>query len=141
MIRLSAPGVIGGIMGRTFWALAAGMAACLSGAAAPEARTLRWARSMEVASLDPHAANTGPHILVAHQIYEPLIVRQFDGWMVPALALSWSLTRDPTVWEFKLRPNVSFHDGAAFTADDVVFSVERARAEGSDMQALLSSVE
>ena len=91
--------------------------------------------------MDPHAANTGPNILIAHQIYEPLIVRQFDGWMVPALALSWSLTADPTVWEFRLRPNVTFHDGSAFTADDVVFSIERARGEGSDMLSLLSSVE
>jgi peptide/nickel transport system substrate-binding protein len=127
-------------LGRTRFVLTA-LVAVLLGATAPEARTLRWARSIEVSSLDPHAANTGPNILIAHQIYEPLIVRQFDGWMVPALAVSWSLTADPSVWEFKLRPNVTFHDGAAFTADDVVFSIERARGEGSDMLSLLSSVE
>jgi peptide/nickel transport system substrate-binding protein len=141
MIRLSAPGITGGIMGRKSWALAVGMVACLLGATPLEARTLRWARSMDVSSLDPHAANTGPHILIAHQIYEPLIVRQLDGWMVPALATFWTLTSDPTVWEFKLRPNVRFHDGAAFTAEDVAFSLERARAESSDMKSLLSSVE
>lgn len=128
-------------MGRKSWAIAVAAAACLIGAPSLEARTLRWARSMEVSSLDPHAANTGPHILIAHQIYEPLIVRQLDGWMVPALATFWTLTSDPTVWEFKLRPNVKFHDGAAFTAEDVAFSIERARSEGSDMKSLLSSVE
>jgi peptide/nickel transport system substrate-binding protein len=128
-------------MGRNFLLLAAALAASLFGAASGEARVLRWARSMDVASLDPHAANTGPHILIAHQIYEPLILRQVDGWMVPALATSWTLTRDPSVWEFKLRPNVRFHDGAAFTAADVAFSIERARAEASDMRSLLSSVE
>jgi peptide/nickel transport system substrate-binding protein len=127
-------------MGRKSWVLAIALAACLIGAAS-EARTLRWARSMDVSSLDPHAANTGPHILIAHQIYEPLILRQMDGWMVPALATSWALTGDPTVWEFKLRRNVKFHDGAAFTAGDVAFSIERARAETSDMKSLLSSVE
>jgi peptide/nickel transport system substrate-binding protein len=118
-------------------------AACavLIGASALEARTLRWARSIEVSSLDPHAANTGPNILLANQIYEPLIVRQLDGWMVPALAVSWALTGDPRVWEFRLRPNVKFHDGAAFTADDVIFSIERAQAEGSDMQPLLATIE
>jgi peptide/nickel transport system substrate-binding protein len=43
--------------------------------------------------------------------------------------------------EFKLRPNAAFHDGAAFDADDVVFSLDRARSDGSDMRSLLSSVE
>jgi peptide/nickel transport system substrate-binding protein len=127
-------------MGRKSRALAIAIG-CLLSAASSEAQTLRWARSMDVSSLDPHAANTGPNILLAHQIYEPLIVRQLDGWMVPALATFWTLTADPTVWEFKLRPNVKFHDGAAFTAEDVVFSIERARAETSDMKSLLSSVE
>ena len=105
-----------------------------------DARTLRWARSIDTTSLDPHAANTGPNLLVAHQIYEPLIVRHFDGKMVPALATSWTLTRDPLVWEFKLRPNVTFHDGTPFTAEDVLFSLERARSPASDVKSLLSSV-
>jgi peptide/nickel transport system substrate-binding protein len=106
-----------------------------------EARTLRWARSIDATSLDPHAANTGPNLLLLHQIYEPLILRRSDGKMVPALALTWELTRDPTIWEFKLRPDAAFHDGSAFDADDVVFSLDRARSEGSDMRSLLSSVE
>jgi peptide/nickel transport system substrate-binding protein len=56
-----------------------------------DAKTLRWARSIDTTSLDPHAANTGPNLLIAHHLYEPLIVRQFDGKMVPALATSWTL--------------------------------------------------
>ena len=128
-------------MGRRSFAVVAVLTACLAGAGALEARTLRWARSMDVSSLDPHVSNTGPHILIAHQLYEPLIIRQMDGWMVPALATSWSLTSDPTVWEIRLRPNVRFHDGAAFAADDVVFSFDRARSETSDVRSLLSSVE
>ena len=39
----------------------------------------------------------------------------------PALALSWK-TVDDTTWEFKLRPDVKFHDGADFTAEDVIFT-------------------
>ena len=109
--------------------------------ATAEARTLRWARSIDATTLDPHAANTGPNLLLAHQIYEPLILRRPDAKMVPALAASWELTRDPTIWEFKLRPNAAFHDGAAFDADDVVFSLDRARSDGSDMRSLLSSIE
>ena len=49
------------------------------------AKTLRWARSIDTTSLDPHAANTGPNLLIAHHLYEPLIVRQFDGKMVPEI--------------------------------------------------------
>jgi peptide/nickel transport system substrate-binding protein len=128
-------------MRRKHWVIAGALCAAYFSAVPTEARVLRWARSMEVSSLDPHAANTGPNLLLAHQIYEPLILRQMDGWMVPALATSWTLTNDPAVWEFKLRPNVKFHDGAAFTAHDVVFSLDRARADTSDMHSLLSSVE
>jgi peptide/nickel transport system substrate-binding protein len=121
--------------------LAALLVALALAAPAAEARPLRWARSIDVTSLDPHAANTGPNILLLHQIYEPLIIRRFDGQMTPALALSWSITRDPTVWEFKLRPGVRFQDGAAFDADDVLYSLERARGPGSDMRSLLASIE
>jgi peptide/nickel transport system substrate-binding protein len=105
-----------------------------------DAKTLRWARSIDTTSLDPHAANTGPNLLIAHHLYEPLIVRQFDGKMVPALATSWTLTRDPLVWEFKLRPGVTFHDGSPLAAEDVLFSLERARSTASDVKSLLSSV-
>ena len=105
-----------------------------------EARVLRWARSIDASTLDPHASNTGPNILLAHQVYEPLILRQVDGRMVPALALSWTLA-DPTTWEFQLRPGVAFHDGSPLTAEDVAFSLERARAPTSDMKSLLSSIE
>lgn len=123
------------------WAAFCAIGAVLLLAAEAQARTLRWARSIDATTLDPHAANTGPNLLLGHQIYEPLIVRQFDGKMLPALAVSWALTRDPTVWEFKIRPNVKFHDGASLDADDVVFSLDRARAPKSDMKSLLSSVE
>ena len=109
-------------------------------AAPADAKTLRWARSIDTTSLDPHAANTGPNLLIAHHLYEPLIVRQFDGKMVPALATSWTLTRDPLVWEFKLRPGVTFHDGSPLSAEDVLFSLERARSTASDVKSLLSSV-
>ncbi len=61
--------------------------------------------------------------------------------MLPTLALSWTVTADPTVWEFKLRQGVKFHNGNAFNADDVVFSLERARQPTSDMKGLLSSIE
>ena len=51
------------------------------------------------------------------------------------------MTSDPSVWEFKLRPNVKFHDGTPFTARDVVFSLNRAKGENAQVKSLLSSME
>jgi peptide/nickel transport system substrate-binding protein len=107
-----------------------------------EAKTLRWARSQDATTLDPHSGNTGPNHVLGHNIYEPLVIRGFDGKLQGALATSWRvLPTDPNIWEFKLRPNVKFHDGAAFTADDVVFSMKRALKPAADMKSLLVSVE
>jgi peptide/nickel transport system substrate-binding protein len=106
-----------------------------------EARTLKWARSGDSLTLDPHAQNEGPTHTLAHHIYEPLVHRDTTGKPVPALAVKWGVTSDPQVWEFKLRPGVKFHNGNALTADDVVFSIDRARQPTSDMKGLLTSIE
>jgi peptide/nickel transport system substrate-binding protein len=109
---------------------------------AADAKTLRWVRSQDATTLDPHSGNTGPNHVLIHNIYEPLVIRGFDGKLQGALATSWRvLPTDPTVWEFKLRPNVKFHNGNAFTADDVVFSLTRALKPAADMKSLLVSVE
>lgn len=125
--------------------LAVAVAAALSSAALTamaEAKTLRWSRSQDATTLDPHSGNTGPNHVLGHNIYEPLVIRGFDGKLQGALAVSWRvLPTDPTVWEFKLRPGVKFHNGAAFTADDVVFSMKRAMKPAADMKSLLVSVE
>jgi len=104
------------------------------------AETIRWARQGDSLTLDPHAQNEGPTHALAHQIYEPLLHRDMSAKIVPALATGWAPTSDPSVWEFKLRKGVTFHDGAAFTADDVVFSFKRAMKPTSAMKELLSSV-
>ena len=61
--------------------------------------------------------------------HEPLIYRDRNMKLEPALALSWK-TVNPTTWEFKLRQGVVFHDGTKFTSDDVVFSFQRAARGG-----------
>jgi len=106
-----------------------------------DARELRWARIADALTLDPHAQNEGPTHTLNHQLYEPLMIRLPDGKLEPTLALSWKVTSDPTVWEFKLRPNVKFHGGETFSADDVVFSIERALQPTSDMKGVISAIE
>jgi peptide/nickel transport system substrate-binding protein len=113
----------------------------LASAAPISAETLRWARSGDALTLDPHAQNEGPTHTVRHQMYEPLIIRDVTGAFEPALATEWApKAGDPNVWVFKLREGVKFHDGADFTAEDVVFSFERAKQANSDMKELIGSI-
>ena len=78
----------------------------------------------EITTADPHAPNANNRNIWAH-VYEPLVAQDENLRTKPALALSWR-TVNPTTWEFKLRPNVKFHNGASFNAEDVKYSIERA---------------
>lgn len=80
--------------------------------------------SADVTSVDPHYFLYSPNLSIADHIYGKLVDRDEQLRMQPGLAVSWK-TIDDVTWEFKLRPNVVFHDGSPFTADDVVFSIER----------------
>ncbi len=105
------------------------------------AETLRWARAGDSLTLDPHAQNEGPTHTLSHQIYEPLIIRDHSGEFQAALATDWAPKEgDPNVWVFNLRQGVTYHDGADFTAEDVVFSINRAKSETSAMKELLTSI-
>ena len=110
-------------------------------AAAASAETIRWSRASEALTLDPHSQNEGPTTTLLHQVYEPLIVRNMNGEMEPALALSWDVSPDdPNVWVFTLREGVTFHGGQEFDSEDVVFSLDRARTEASNFKELLTGV-
>ena len=111
--------------------------AFVSGPAA--AKTLRWSSQGDILTMDPHSQNEGLNNSVADYVYEPLVTRGKDLKVEPCLALSWQLV-NPTLMRFKLRPNVRFHDGSPFTADDVVFSVERALAPSSNFKPYLQGV-
>jgi peptide/nickel transport system substrate-binding protein len=89
------------------------------------AADLRIGLSAPVTSVDPHFANAAPNSSFARHIFDTLVMRGPDGRPVPHLALSWTPVSD-TLWEMKLRPGVTWHDGQPFTADDVVFTFGRA---------------
>jgi peptide/nickel transport system substrate-binding protein len=91
---------------------------------AADAKTLRIALSDDATTLDPHVADLIVNNRLLHNIYDGLVTRDKDFKIAPALAVSWSQP-DAKTWRFKLRPNVKFHDGSPFTADDVVFSFNR----------------
>lgn len=127
-------------MQRSVLALAAVLMTTQVAVTVAEANTVRWARSQDTLTLDPHAQNEGPTHAFSHHVYEPLMQRDMFGEIIPLLATEWYVTDDPTVWEFKIREGVMFHNGAELTADDVVFSLQRARLPTSDMRGLLTSV-
>jgi len=103
---------------------------------APEAgaATLRWAGRGDMQTTDPHSQNENLTNNINQLVYEFLLVRDKKLGLVPSLAESWTQV-NPTTWRFKLRPGVRFHDGTPFTADDVVFSFERARSDTSQLRA------
>ena len=97
--------------------------------AAAGAKNFRWASQGDAATLDPHSQNETFNNSINELVYEGLTTRGKKMEIIPLLATSWTNTA-PTKWTFNLRRGVKFHDGSAFTADDVVFSFNRARESG-----------
>jgi len=118
--------------------VAAILAAAL-GATSATAVTFKFADQGDVTSMDPQALNETLQLQITGNMYEPLVGRGKKLELVPLLATTWKQT-SPTVWRFTLRPNVKFHDGTPFTADDVIFSYQRAKAEGSDMKTYVGPI-
>ena len=87
---------------------------------------------LEPPNLDPTggAAQAIDSVLYSN-VFEGLTRFEGDGAVVPGLAKSWEISDDGTVYTFNLNSGVSFHDGTDMDAEDVKFSLDRARAEDS----------
>ncbi|MFD0860499.1 ABC transporter substrate-binding protein [Roseovarius aquimarinus] len=128
-------------MSKTYLASLAAVTALSTALAAPlSAETLRMASQGDATSLDPHSHNESFTNYFLANVYEGLVARDKDFEIAGQLAESWEQV-DDTTWRFKLRDGVTFHDGAAFTADDVIFSMDRARSEASNFKHVLASVD
>jgi peptide/nickel transport system substrate-binding protein len=103
------------------------------------AATFRWANDGDVNAMDPATRQETVQLSFLSNIYEPLVRRNRELGLEPSLATSWEQP-SPTVWRFHLRPGVKWQDGSAFTADDVVFTLQRIQAKNSSMRAPLSPV-
>jgi peptide/nickel transport system substrate-binding protein len=97
-----------------------------------QAQTLRWANQGDPQTMDPHSQNEALTNAINNHIYESLVGRGDNLELVPELAERWQQT-GPLTWRMWLHKGVKFHDGTPFTADDVVFSVERAASPSSQM--------
>ncbi len=108
---------------------AAGAIATASAQASDE--ELKIGLSAEPSAIDPHFHNLTPNNSLLKHIFDRLTDQDENQAVRPGLAVSWRNV-DESTWEFKLRPGVTFSDGSAFTANDVIYSFCRApRVENS----------
>lgn len=116
------------------WALWAGLTA--PARAQPAGRGLVISLSLEPDSLDPTMAPSAAIGQVVHgNVLEGLVKIEEGGSVSPLLAEAWSMEPDGKTYTFRLRRGVRFHDGAAFDAQSVKFSFERAKAAGAANKA------
>lgn len=87
-------------------------------------RVLRLDESA-VGELDPAKATDYADSQLMFNVYDTLVWSNSEGTIVPLLAESWTTSEDGTLYTFKLRDDVKFHDGSALAASDVVFSLQR----------------
>jgi len=116
------------------WLIAALTAALLLGSAVaqdPEpvrGGTVTVAISADPPGWDPTLSTSQEIARVTYgNVYEGLVRFDRNGAIVPALATAWQVSSDGLAWTFTLREGVRFHDGSAFTTDDVLAKFERAR--------------
>ena len=88
---------------------------------------LRVAYPTVHSSLDPVSVDGRGMGDAIMQIFEPLVSIAPDASYIPGLATHWDISDDIKSYTFHLREGVKFHNGADFTADDVAFSLNRAR--------------
>ena len=126
----------GSMIGMSAPLLGAVLAACGSSSSTPSSSTpaapakkggtLRVAISTPAAAVNPLTVADAGGLCMLGQTGEFLV---FDSnlklALQPMLATSWSHNTDGSVWTFKLRPGVSFHNGASMTADDVVYTFQQ----------------
>lgn len=105
-----------------------------------QAEDFKWAVTTDPQTLDPHAVNSAPVLGFLNNVYEGLVRRGKDMSVEPALATSWEPIGDGEGWRFHLREGVTFHDGSEFTAEDVLFSYQRASDEVSDTRSWFAPV-
>jgi peptide/nickel transport system substrate-binding protein len=123
-------------------ALAAAFALIAAGASLnSQAATLKWGAQNDILTLDPHSQNHATTNAILMHSYEGLTrySAKSEREVEPALATKWTYI-SPTQVRFELRKGVKFHDGAPFTADDVVFNLNRIKQPQGTMQIYVTGI-
>ena len=87
--------------------------------------TIKVALPLPTGAIDPVTVPDAGGLLILHQVGDFLCINGPDLVLIPALAESWQPNEDATVWTFKIRQGVKFHDGKSLTAADVAASINR----------------
>src|SRR5258706_12390893 len=115
------------------WLLIASAFAIGLGTTGVDAKTFKYAFQGDLNALDPYSLNETFTLGAMGNVMEGLTKRDKDLKIIPGLAERWEIV-DPLKWRFYLRKGVKFHNGEDFTADDVVFSLDRMRSPGSQIK-------
>ena len=107
----------------------AAMVALAPPASAADPDTIVVSQGSDVLTLDPMLDTSPISINVFRNVFDALTRIGADGSVAPLLAESWTASEDTRTWEFTIRANARFHDGAPVTVDDVVWSYQRLAAE------------
>lgn len=91
---------------------------------------------------DPIAISSDSEVLLANHVYDYLIDVDASSYPVGRLATNWNVSDDGKTYVFQLAKNVTFHDGSAFSAKDVVWTFDRLRnTEGTPTADLYSNID
>src|SRR5690606_24959677 len=115
------------------------LALCLSASPMALAQTLKFATPGDIGSYDPNAQLDAFTLNMLQMTYDTLVRRDRDLGLAPGLATSWEAVADDR-WRFTLREGVTFHEGQAFTADDVVATINRTLNPSSRNRGHISAV-
>lgn len=116
------------LMGLGVWIFCFWLAACSSNTpnTTTAKNTLIYGLTLEPSGFDPHINQSAEIGIVLRQVYDTLIYRDpSNNAFVPGLALEWVISDDGLVYTFKLRQDVTFHDGTAFNAQAVAANLDR----------------
>ena len=120
------------------------LAAAPASLAATRGGTLVFARQVDSIDLDPVATDQNADIWISLNLFDTLIQPTLDGkGLQPGLATSWTVSADGKLVTLKLRAGTKFADGSPITADDVKWSLDRARNKdtGGEFAFLLASID
>ncbi len=126
------------------WAVLLGVAVFALAACQPSPESsnavMRVALS-PVVNLDPIAISSDSEVFLANHVYDYLVDIDPASRPIPRLAQSWTISPDGKTYVFKLAEGVTWHDGTAFSAEDVVWTFDRLRStEGAPTQSLYANI-
>jgi len=116
-------------------------AALIMGAGVVNAKTFKWTSASDIPTLDIHSQNNALGNGIHAAVYESLVYYNSQTFKVePQLATAWK-NISPTQVRFTLRSGVKFSDGSPLTADDVVFSIMRAKSKTSNYAVYTQAID